>query len=53
MVEVHNALGNAPKDLVDRVNEYFSHDSPPVNKALADLNELVGFAYRLNFDWRE
>lgn len=52
-LDIVNILGDAPKALADRVEAYFDKEKAPVPSVLGELNDLVGFPYQLNIDWRE
>jgi hypothetical protein len=51
--DIYNALGNVPKGLSDKVNEYFDSQSSPVKETLLSVNDLLGLSYRLVIDWRK
>jgi hypothetical protein len=53
MVDIQNMIGAAPQELASKVKEYFEGGQSPVQTALADLNELIGFPYGLVIDWRQ
>jgi hypothetical protein len=52
-LNIQNILGNIQDNLRSKVEEYFGNKQNPVPVALAALNELIGFPYCLEIDWRE